>query len=118
MKKFKQLLLLLIPLALLIFSSSYNTIAEKTSSNNTTSLHDELLSSGKLKEISSEENILKSDIAVTQKINFQIDNNNILKSMNLSSNDINSFAQISNSIDSKVKFESEFKDGSIMNYHV
>ena len=117
MKTIKKSLALFFSIMMLISAIPISATAEENL-NIHTSLYDSLSSSGELKTTNNDiVSKLTTEIPLTEEYILDIDNNRVIESMNLSSDDVDSFNKVNYSYNSDITYESKFDNGAVVSFN-
>lgn len=114
MKNYKRFIALFLSMIMLVSAIPISVIAEENAKV-CTDLYDSLSLTGELKAIDGD-TISKSatEMPLTEGFIMDIDSDEILKSRNLSSDNINSLKKLSYSYNSDIMYEAEFDNGAVV----
>lgn len=113
MKTIKKSLALFFSIMMLISAIPISATAEENL-NTCTNLYDSLSLSGELKTTNNDiVSKLTTEIPLTEEYILDIDNNRVIESMNLSSDDVDSFNKVNYSYNSDITYESTFDNGAV-----
>ncbi len=102
---------------MLISTIPVSAIAEENL-NTRTNLYDSLSSSGELKTTNNDiVSKLTTEIPLTEEYILDIDNNKIIESMNLSSDNVDNFNKVNYSYNSDIIYESKFDNGAVVSFN-
>lgn len=113
----KKIIAVLSAAMLLMTMAPVSVLAENKTDTNTT-LYEVLQTEGALEKIDAttvQENSAEKQ-TMSKAIKSRIDNNNVLDELSLSSNNIESFYNVSYDYNSDIKYESEFDNGAVVSY--
>lgn len=117
MKTIKKSLSLFFSIMMLISAIPISATAEENL-NTCTNLYDSLSLSGELKTTNNDiVSKLTTEIPLTEEYILDIDNNRVIESMNLSSDDVDSFNKVNYSYNSDITYESTFDNGAVVSFN-
>lgn len=117
MKTIKKSLALFFSIMMLISVIPISATAEENL-NTHTNLYDSLSLSGELKTTNNDiVSKLTTEIPLTEEYILDINNNRVIESMNLSSDDVDSFNKVNYSYNSDISYESTFDNGAVVSFN-
>lgn len=105
-------------IAMLLISIAPVSVSAKDKADTNTTLYEVLQTEGALEKIDAttvQENSSEKQ-TMSKAIKSKIDNNTVLEELSLSSNNIESFYNVSYDYNSDIKYESEFDSGAVVSY--